>query len=132
MTYPEIVAKALLQTLYRTKSDRRLNWKQVADLSAVEASTLILLAQGHTLDMETTARLLDWAGLSGDTSITALERPRIFTEPFSQIATLVYPDCHLADDNRRTMAGTITAIGVRRINAISYLGRGNSVPDRTD
>ncbi|MER8849700.1 hypothetical protein [Mesorhizobium australicum] len=131
MTHPEIGAKVLLQKLCRTKSDRSLNWKQVADLSGVEASTLILLAQGHTPNRKATARLLHWSGLSGDTS-SALQHSRIFTEPFSQIAMLAHLDSHLDDDDRRTMADTINAICVRLRNTFRCGGRSNSVSDRTD
>ncbi|MER8499345.1 helix-turn-helix domain-containing protein [Mesorhizobium sp. M0751] len=110
MTRSEFNTQAFLKELDRKKSDRKLNWKQVADLSGVSASTLILMAQGQRPDVENLARLFHWSGLSADTFMGAGQGHRLFTEPFSQIAMVICSDNYRADNNRSTVVGTITGI----------------------
>jgi len=113
MTRSEFNTQAFLNALDRKKSDRKLNWKQVADLSGVSPSTLILMAQGQRPDVENLARLFHWSGLSADTFGGAGQGHRLFTEPFSQIAMVICSDNYRADNGRSTVIGTFTGIFVR-------------------
>jgi transcriptional regulator with XRE-family HTH domain len=111
MTRTEFNTKAFLKALDRKKSDRKLNWKQVAEFSGVSASTLTLMAQGHRPDGENLARLLDWSGLSAD-AFGIGQRSRFFTEPFSQITMVICSGNDLADSGCSTVLDTITGIWV--------------------
>ena len=113
MTRSTFNTEAFLKALDRKKSDRKLNWKQVADLSEVGASTLILMAQGQRPDVENLARLFHWSGLSADPFKGAGQVNRLFTEPFSQTAMVVFSDNCRGDNGGSTVVGTITGICVR-------------------
>ena len=113
MTRSEFNRQAFLQALDRKKSDRKLDWKQVADLSGVSASTLILMAQGQRPDVENLARLLHWSGLSADKFVRAEKEHPLFTEPFSQFTMVICSNNSLADNERSTVVDTITGICLR-------------------
>ena len=113
MTRSEFNRQAFLQALDRKKSDRKLDWKQVADLSGVSASTLILMAQGQRPDVENLARLLHWSGLSADKFVRVEKEHPLFTEPFSQFTMVICSNNSLADNERSTVVDTITGICLR-------------------
>ncbi|RRH87743.1 XRE family transcriptional regulator [Mesorhizobium tamadayense] len=113
MTRSEFNTQAFLKALDRKKSDRKLNWRQVAELSGVSASTLTLMAQGQKPDVENLARLFHWSGLSADTFVGAGQGHRLFTEPFSQFTMVICSDNYLAANGRSTVVDTITGICVR-------------------
>ena len=62
-------------TLDTTRTELGLTWRQVARQAGVSASTLTRLAQGKAPDVDTLARLLDWAGLPAGAFIRRRNRP---------------------------------------------------------
>lgn len=54
------------QAIDAERSCRNLNWKQVAEQSGVNASTLTRISQGSRPDVDSLSALIAWSGLDAD------------------------------------------------------------------
>ena len=112
MSRSEFNVELFYRSLESARAAKGLNWKQVAELSGVSASTLSRLAQGKRPDVDSLAALLSWTGLSGDAFVT--NRPKHSgPEPLSQITSVLYADESLPADGREAMIDMITAAYLR-------------------
>ena len=93
-TYGTFDSSAFYAALDRTRTDRRLLWKDVAKQSGVSASTLTRLAQGRRPDVDSLAALVTWAGLSADEFVV---RPDEADEP-SEVDTVTKVATYLRGD----------------------------------
>jgi transcriptional regulator with XRE-family HTH domain len=90
---------AFYSALDATRDSRGLNWKQVAEETGVNASTLTRMGQGKRPDLDSLAALYTWAGLNPNdfVRLEGIER-RADAEPLAKIAALLRSDPRL--DNR--------------------------------
>lgn len=103
----EFDAPRFFQALDATRAARRLNWKQVAAVSGVSASTLTRLAQAKRPDVDSMAALVAWSGVSADDFVKVDDKRA--PEALSQITTLLNSDLRLSPDARSTMINVVTA-----------------------
>lgn len=57
-------AMAFYRALDAERENKRLNWKQLASVTGVSASTLTRMAQGKRPDADSLAKLSAWAGIN--------------------------------------------------------------------
>lgn len=62
-------ADAFFEALEKTRINKKIAWKKVADDAGVSASTLTRMAQGKRPDVDTLAALAAWANLKVDNFI---------------------------------------------------------------
>ncbi len=74
---PAFDAEAFYQALDAERSQRRLNWRDVASEARVSASTLTRLGQGRRPDVDSFARLVAWGGLDADQFVNAERRSQV-------------------------------------------------------
>jgi len=89
---------AFYSALDATRDSRRLNWKQVAEETGVNASTLTRMGQGKRPDLDSLAALYTWAGLDPDdfVRLEGIERTAD-AEPLAKITALLRSDPRLDD-----------------------------------
>lgn len=102
----EFDAPGFYQAVDATRAARQLNWKQVASVSGVSASTLTRLAQGKRPDVDSMAALVAWSGVSANDFVG---HGRAAPEALSQITTLLSSDLRLTPSARNTMINVVTA-----------------------
>ena len=107
MPKTEFNAPRFYMAVDTARAARQLNWKQVASVSGVSASTLTRLAQGKRPDVDSMAALVAWSGVSADEFVKTDDRSA--PEPLSQITTLLSSDVRLTPSARETMIGVVTA-----------------------
>ncbi|HEY8722249.1 MAG TPA: helix-turn-helix transcriptional regulator [Gaiellaceae bacterium] len=89
---------AFYSALDATRDSRRLNWKQVAEETGVNASTLTRMGQGKRPDLDSLAALYTWAGLDPDDFVRLEGIERIAdAEPLAKITALLRSDPRLDD-----------------------------------
>lgn len=101
-------AGAFYEALDSTRIARRLNWKQVAGESGVNASTLTRMAQGRRPDVDGLAALTAWSGLSADDFVRSDERAAD-PDPLAQITTYLRSDRNLTPEAATALDGLIKA-----------------------
>lgn len=99
-TYGTFDAFRFYAALDRTRADRKLLWKDVAQQSGVSPSTLTRIAQGRRPDVDSLAALVTWAGLSADEFV---RRPGEADEPtgvdtVTKVATYLRGDRNLSPE----------------------------------
>ena len=88
---------AFYEALDSARQSKKLNWKQVAGLTGVSASTLTRMAQGKRPDVDGLAALAAWSGLNADEFVRSdAERPS--AEPLALITTYLRSDKNLSHD----------------------------------
>jgi transcriptional regulator with XRE-family HTH domain len=87
---------AFYRALDATRDSRGLNWKQVAEETGVNASTLTRMGQGKRPDLDSLAALYTWAGLDPDdfVRVEGIDR-KADAEPLAKIAALLRNDPRL-------------------------------------
>lgn len=103
----EFNASRFYQAVDATRAARQLNWKQVAAVSGVSASTLTRLAQGKRPDVDSMAALVAWSGASADDFVMSEDKKA--PEALLQITTLLNSDLRLTPEARSTMINVVTA-----------------------
>ncbi len=87
---------------------RRLTWKQVAQESGVNASTLTRMAQGKRPDVDGLAALLAWGGLQADSFMDP--SPETTSDPLTQMTLIVRGDRRLTSANKTMIEGVLRAV----------------------
>ncbi len=87
---------------------RRLTWKQVAEQSGVNASTLTRMAQGKRPDVDGLAALLKWAGLKEDSFIDNTDST--IADPLSQMTVILRGDRRLSSSNRDMLESVLKTV----------------------
>lgn len=101
-------SSAFYAALDRTRAERGLLWKDVAQQSGVSASTLTRIAQfrqGRRPDVDSLAALVTWAGLSADEFV---RRPGEADAPtkvdtVTRVATYLRGDRHLSPEAAKAL-----------------------------
>jgi transcriptional regulator with XRE-family HTH domain len=83
--------------LDRTRQDRELLWKDVAQQAGVSASTLTRLAQGRRPDVDGLAALVTWANLSADDFVRRQNEP-VSPDTLTKVATHLRGDKNLTPE----------------------------------
>ena len=112
MSKTEFNLPAFYAALNSVRAGRNLNWKQVAELSGVSASTLSRLSAGKRPDVDSLSALIAWSGLSADNYVAADRRPSK-REPLAEITAVLQDDPSLTDDNRDAMLDIVRAAYLR-------------------
>lgn len=83
---------------------KKLTWKQVANESGVNASTLTRMAQGKRPDVDGLAALLSWSGLVAEDFIIQEGRDeKAKPEPIAMISTYLRSDPHLTPESAKAL-----------------------------
>jgi transcriptional regulator with XRE-family HTH domain len=98
---------AFFSALDSERLARRMTWKQVAEQTGMNASTLTRMAQGRRTDIDGLAALLKWSGLRAESFIRGVrgEAP----EPLAEITALLRADPKLSPTSRVTLERIIRA-----------------------
>jgi len=99
---------AFYRALESTVVARSMNWKRVATVTGVSASTLARMAQGRRPDAASLAALSAWAGLNPSDFVDApykVAKP----EPMAQISTLLRSDPRLDSDAAEAVEAIVRA-----------------------
>ena len=87
---------ALHAALDSQRRSRHLTWKDVAEESAVSASTLTRLSQGRQPDVNSLAALTAWVGISADEFMRSDRVERFGSPaPLAQISSIIHRDPNL-------------------------------------
>jgi transcriptional regulator with XRE-family HTH domain len=90
---------AFYAALNAARLSRQKTWKDVADESGVNASTLTRIGQGANPDVNGLAALLTWSNLKAESFIRGSSRKK--TEPIAEITALLRADPQLSKQNAR-------------------------------
>lgn len=96
---------AFYSALDAVREARRLSWKEVAEKSGVNASTLTRIGKGKRPDIDGLAALLVWSRLKAEMFIADSEQRR--PEPIAQIRTLIRMDRTLSNSSAKLMEDII-------------------------
>lgn len=99
-TYGTFDSSAFHAALDRTRAERKLLWKDVAQQSGVSASTLTRIAQGRRPDVDSLAALVTWAGLSADEFVRRPDESDspVEVDTVTRVATYLRGDRHLSTE----------------------------------
>ncbi|MEU6339816.1 helix-turn-helix domain-containing protein [Streptomyces sp. NPDC046977] len=100
-------APAFHAALDRTRQERGLLWKHVADQAGVSASTLTRLAQGRRPDVDGLAALVSWAHLSADDFVRRQEAAED-AGTLAKVATHLRGDRNLTPEAAEALEALIT------------------------
>jgi transcriptional regulator with XRE-family HTH domain len=100
-------ASAFYAALDAVRDARHLSWKQVAEQSGVNASTLTRIGKGKRPDVDGLAALLVWSSLKAEMFIESSDKNS--PEPIAQITTLIRMDRSLSFSNARLMEDIVTS-----------------------
>ena len=92
-------AEAFYASLNAARLSRQKTWKDVAEESGVNASTLSRIGQGAKPDVNGLAALLQWSNLKAESFIRGVKRQR--TEPIAEITALLRADPNLSKPNAK-------------------------------
>lgn len=87
-------AEAFYAALNAARLSRQKKWKDVAEESGVNASTLSRIGQGAKPDVNGLASLLQWSNLKAETFIRGVKRQK--TEPIAEITAILRADPNLS------------------------------------
>lgn len=91
--------EAFYAALNAVRLSRRKTWKEVAEETGVNASTLTRIGQGANPDVNGLAALLDWADLKAEMFIRDAKHEE--PEAIAKITALLRADPHLSPDNAK-------------------------------
>lgn len=94
-------SEAFYGALNAERVSRDLTWKDVADQSGVQASTITRMGQGKKPDLNGLAALLAWSNLSADSFVRGSSNKG--PQPIAQIAALIRMDPSLTSNNAQLM-----------------------------
>jgi transcriptional regulator with XRE-family HTH domain len=101
-------ADAFHAALDGVRRQRAMNWKQVASLSGVSASTLTRMAQGKRPDVDGLAALVAWSGLDADDYVrSGIARPK--PETLAMISTYLRSDRNLSPEAAKAIDELVKA-----------------------
>jgi len=92
-------SEAFYAALNAARLSRQKTWKDVAEESGVNASTLTRMGQGAKPDVNGLAALLKWSHLKAEDFIHGINRKK--TEPIAAITALLRADPQLTKDSAK-------------------------------
>src|SRR5215467_9319122 len=92
-------ADAFYAALNATRLSRQKTWKDVAEETGVNASTLTRIGQGAKPDVNGLAALLAWSNLKAEAFIRGPRRKT--SEPIAEITALLRADPHLSKQSAK-------------------------------
>jgi transcriptional regulator with XRE-family HTH domain len=93
---PSFDVGAFYQALDATRRARNLNWKEVAELARVHASTLSRMASGRRPDADSLAFLAAWSGLNPADFVPGMARAQ--PEALAQLSAFIHNDPQLTPE----------------------------------
>ncbi len=100
-------ADAFFDALEKTRINKKITWKKVADDAGVSASTLTRMAQGKRPDVDTLAALAAWAGLRVDNFIQGGEPEKKPENVIEEVAALFRADPSLSPDAKSAIEAIV-------------------------
>jgi hypothetical protein len=82
---------------------RNLNWKKVAELAEVPASTLTRMSQGRKPDVDSLASLCAWSGLTVEEFTVGTSKKKVLTEPLAQLTAHLRADPKLSKEGAKAL-----------------------------
>ena len=100
-------SEAFYAALNAARLSRQKTWKDVAEETGVNASTLTRIGQGARPDVNGLAALLAWSNLKAETFIRGHKRKA--SEPIAEITALLRADPHLSKQNARLIEDIVVS-----------------------
>src|SRR5215510_2274929 len=91
--------EAFYAALNAARLSRQKTWKDVAEETGVNASTLSRIGQGAKPDVNGLAALLTWSNLKAESFIIGASKKK--SEPIAEITALLRADPHLSKQNAK-------------------------------
>lgn len=88
-------SESFYNSLDSVRKGKKLNWKEVASATGVQASTLTRMSQGKKPDVDTLAALSQWTGLNPMDFINTNSPTSFEVEPLAVISTCLMNDSNL-------------------------------------
>jgi transcriptional regulator with XRE-family HTH domain len=98
---------ALYAALNAARLSRQKTWKDVAEETGVNASTLTRMSQGAKPDVNGLAALLSWSNLKAETFIRGATRQK--AEPIAEITALLRADPNLSKPNAKLIEDIVVS-----------------------
>jgi transcriptional regulator with XRE-family HTH domain len=98
---PTFDTEAFYAALNAERASRGLTWKEVAEQSGVQASTITRIGQGKKPDVNGLAALLGWSNLQAETFMRNVSKAP--ANPMAQIAALIRMDPALTHNSAQLM-----------------------------
>jgi transcriptional regulator with XRE-family HTH domain len=98
---------AFYAALNAARLSRQKTWKDVAEESGVNASTLSRIGQGANPDVNGLAALLQWANLKAETFIRGTRRHK--SEPIAEITALLRADPNLSKPHAKLIEDIVVS-----------------------
>lgn len=102
-------AEAFYAVLDAQRQSKGLTWKEVAQKAGVSASTLTRMAQGKRPDVDTTAALLAWSGLSMDSFVKRDSKDPDAPDTLTTITAYLRADPHLTPEGAAALEAIVKA-----------------------
>ncbi len=99
--------EAFYTALNAARLNRQKTWKEVAQETNVNASTLTRIGQGANPDVNGLAALLDWANLKAEMFIRSSNNQE--AEPIAKITALLRADPRLKPDHAKLMEDIVVS-----------------------
>lgn len=99
--------EAFYASLNSVRLSRQKTWKEVAQETGVNASTLSRIGQGANPDVNGLAALLDWANLKAEMFIRDSNNGE--PEPIAKITALLRADPKLSPDNAKLIEDIVVS-----------------------
>jgi transcriptional regulator with XRE-family HTH domain len=100
-------SEAFYAALNASRLSRQKTWKDVAEETGVNASTLTRIGQGAKPDVNGLAALLAWSNLKAETFIRGPKRKG--SEPIAEITALLRADPHLSKQNAKLIEDIVVS-----------------------
>lgn len=97
--------EAFYSALNAVRAKRQLTWKDVANRSGINASTLSRIGQGKNPDINGLAALLAWSGLRAEMFIPKAQKGSVETVP--EISSIIRRDKVLSKNSARLLENIV-------------------------
>ncbi len=99
---------AFYQVIDAARTSREMNWKDLAEESSVNASTLTRMSQGRKPDAESLAKLSRWAGVNPADYVKNVAQA-VTIDPLAIISSCLSDDPNLSKENAKALDEIIKA-----------------------
>lgn len=113
MTEEKFDANAFYAALNAERLSRQLTWKDVAEESGVQASTLSRMSNGAKPDVNGLAALLKWSKLKAEMFIPGAADNGAEADPLAQITALLRADPNLSGPNAKLIEDIVISTYTR-------------------
>lgn len=100
-------ADAFFEALEKTRNNKKITWRKMAEEAGVSASTLTRMAQGKRPDVDTLAALATWSNLKVDNFIQGNEAEERSTNSIENVAALFRADPSLSADAKAAIEAIV-------------------------